>query len=110
MYKGNHMRLGPMALLRVVGDCDVRVAVCTNKVQAADQGMFRHLGVDPARTKILVLKSSVHFRADFQPIAETILVAIAPGPVTAMPKDLPYRFLRKGARLGPLGEPVSGAA
>ena len=28
----------------------------------------------------LVLKSSVHFRADFQPIAETVIVAAAPGP------------------------------
>ena len=40
------------------------------KQQAADQAMFRHLGVEPAEQDILALKSSVHFRADFQPIAE----------------------------------------
>lgn len=39
--------------------------------------------------KILVNKSSVHFRADFQDIAEAVLVATAPGPMTADPAELP---------------------
>ena len=47
-------------------------------MQAADQAIFRHVGVEPAEQSILVLKSSVHFRADFQPIAEYGLVAAAP--------------------------------
>jgi microcystin degradation protein MlrC len=76
-------------------------------VQAADQEMFRHLGVEPADERILVLKSSVHFRADFEPIAADVLVARAPGPVIADPADLPYTRLRPGVRLGPKG-PVYG--
>ena len=54
-----------MALLALGG---VRVAVGSRKIQAADQEIFRHLGVEPAAQKILALKSSVHFRADFEPI------------------------------------------
>src|SRR3546814_753851 len=99
------MDLGPMALLRVADAPGVRVVLCCRKVQAADQAMFRHLGIEPAAQKILALKSSVHFRADFEPIAEDILVVLAPGPVVALPGDLPYRHLSRGVRLGPMGDP-----
>jgi microcystin degradation protein MlrC len=86
----------------------VRIAVSSRKQQAADQGIFRHLGVEPAAQKILVLKSSVHFRADFQPIAEAILIVAAPGPNPVDHLGLPYRRLRPGLRLMPLG-PAFGA-
>lgn len=101
-YKGSRMELGPMALARV-GETPVRVLLASRKVQAADKEMFRHLGVEPATARILALKSSVHFRADFGPISAGILTARAPGPVVADPADLPYRNLRPGVRLGPNG-------
>ncbi len=101
-YRGNRMRLGPMALLAVVGT-GVRVIVASRKQQAADRAMFRHLGVEPAEARILALKSSVHFRADFQDIAADILIVAAPGPNPADHTVLPYRNLRPGLRLMPLG-------
>lgn len=101
-YGGNDMDLGPMALLRLAGH-DIRVVVASRKVQAADKEMFRHVGVEPAEEAILVLKSSVHFRADFTFDGGEILVATAPGPVTADPAELPYRHLRPGVRLGANG-------
>jgi microcystin degradation protein MlrC len=100
MWGGVPCRLGPMALLRIGG---VRVVVASKKLQAADQAIFRHLGVEPAAQPILALKSSVHFRADFQPIAEEILVVAAPGAMAADPATLPFRRLRPGVRLNPLG-------
>jgi microcystin degradation protein MlrC len=99
-YKGARMRLGPMALLRLGG---VRIVVASRKLQAADQAIFRHLGVEPAAQRILALKSSVHFRADFQPIARDILVVAASGPNPVDHRDLVYRRLRPGVRLMPLG-------
>jgi microcystin degradation protein MlrC len=101
MFKGLRYQLGPMALLKIGG---VRVVVASRKTQAADQSIMRHLGVEPAQEKILVLKSSVHFRADFAPIAEDILIAVAPGPNIADTRLLPYRNLRPGVRVSPLGE------
>ena len=101
-YGGNDMDLGPMALLSV-GETGVRVVVASRKVQAADKEMFRCLGVEPVETAVLVLKSSVHFRADFTIEGGQILVATAPGPVTADPAALPYQNLRPGVRLGPMG-------
>ena len=100
MFRNFRMALGPMAVLRQGG---VRVVVSTHKCQAADQQMFRHIGVDPVLQRVVALKSSVHFRADFQPIAREVLVVRSPGPALADPAEFPWRRLRPGIRLRPLG-------
>ncbi|MDP6875427.1 MAG: M81 family metallopeptidase [Alphaproteobacteria bacterium] len=99
-YKGATPNLGPMALLRIGG---VSVVVSSNRMQAADKEIFRHLGCEPEEQKILGLKSSVHFRADFTDIAEQILVVEAPGASIDRPESLPYKNLRPGVRLCPKG-------
>lgn len=100
-YQGGRiMDLGKMALLRTGG---VSVVVASKRVQAGDKEMFRHLGIEPEDQKILVLKSTVHFRADFQPIAEEVLVALAPGGHISDPRCYAYTKLRPGIRLVPLG-------
>ena len=98
-YKGARMALGPSACLRIGG---VRIALASNKVQMADQALYRFVGIEPTQQAILVNKSSAHFRADFTPIASHILVAAAPGPMIADPADLPWKRLRASARLRPL--------
>jgi microcystin degradation protein MlrC len=100
-YGGNRMDLGPMAALRPVDAPGVIVLVASRRIQAADQAMFRHLGVEPAAQRLLALKSSVHFRADFEPLAQEILVVKAPGFVAADPHDLPFSRLRPGLRRAP---------
>jgi microcystin degradation protein MlrC len=108
MFKGFRMQLGDMALLRSKAAPGVRVALASKKCQAADQAMFRHLGVEPRTERMLALKSSVHFRADFEPIAREVLVVKAPGPALADPAEFKWTKLRKGVRLGPLGPVYSG--
>ncbi|MBP5856984.1 M81 family metallopeptidase [Marivibrio halodurans] len=98
MWGGARMELGPMALIEVAG---VRVVLASRSEQAGDQSMLRHLGLEPADQPILVLKSSVHFRADFQPIASAVLTAAAPGPVIADPATLDYKHIRDGVRRRP---------
>ena len=99
MGKGNPANLGPSALIRVAPG--VRVVVVSRKMQAHDQALFRFLGIEPAEQKIVAVKSSVHFRADFQPIASEVIVVTAPGPVVADPAVLPFTNLRAGLRLRP---------
>jgi len=101
MGGGNPANLGPSALIEVA--LGIRVIVVSRKTQAYDQAIIRHAGVEPAECRILALKSSVHFRADFGPIAEHIIVAAAPGPVIADSSALPFRHLRAGLRLLPRG-------
>jgi microcystin degradation protein MlrC len=83
--------------------------VSTKRMQAHDQAPFRHLGIEPSAQKILALKSTVHFRADFQPIAEEVLVAVAPGGHVVDPTRYAYKHLRAGVRLYPLGPEFSGS-
>ena len=99
-YRGGRFDLGHMALLEVGG---VHIAVASRKQQAADQAMFRHLRAEPADYAVLALKSSVHFRADFQPIAREVLVVAAPGPAKADPTMFTWKRLRPRLRLKPLG-------
>ncbi|RME21084.1 MAG: microcystin degradation protein MlrC, partial [Deltaproteobacteria bacterium] len=61
-----------------------------------------HLGVEPKECRLLVLKSSVHFRADFEPIASEIVVVEAPGFVTVDPRNLPFTRLPAEIRRTPL--------
>lgn len=96
MGQGNRASLGPTALVEVAPG--IRVMVASRKTQAYDQAILRHLGVEPASCAIIALKSSVHFRADFAPIAHRIIVAASPGPVIADPSTLPFRHVRPGLR------------
>ncbi len=99
-FGGGRLNLGPSACLRIG---DVRIVLASRKAQLADQEMYRFVGIEPREQAILVNKSSVHFRADFEPIAETILVCAAPGPMPVNPAVLPWKRLRPGVRLSPNG-------
>jgi microcystin degradation protein MlrC len=99
-YGKSLMDLGPSARLCLEG---IRIVVVSHKAQMADQAMFRFVGIEPRDQAILVVKSSVHFRADFEQIAGDILVCLAPGSMPMDPNGLPWTNLAEGIRLGPNG-------
>jgi microcystin degradation protein MlrC len=105
-YGGRDMDMGPSAALRIG---DIRVVVSSHKAQLADQSMYRYVGIEPTEQAILVNKSSVHFRADFEPIAEKLLICAAPGAMPADTAALPWTRLRPGIRIRPNGTPFSPA-
>ena len=100
-YGGSHMSLGTTARLRSGG---VEIVVASRKAQCADKEMLRHTGIEPSTLAILVVKSSVHFRADFQPMASEVLIVESPGPNIADLTKLPYKHLRTGIRVMPQGK------
>jgi microcystin degradation protein MlrC len=99
-YRGAKMELGLSAGLSIEG---VRIVLASRKTQLADQELYRFVGIEPTEQAILVNKSSVHFRADFTPIAEQIIVAKAPGPMIADPSEFAWKRLARGIRLKPNG-------
>ena len=106
MFNGFTASLGPMAVLRVLDTpADVRIVIGSVRCQCLDQAIFKHIGIDPAEQRIVVVKSSVHFRADFEPIAGRVLVAEAPGAHPCRLDNITYHNLRPGVRLGPGGRP-----
>lgn len=98
--QGKRFDVGPSALLAIGG---ILVVVSSRRVQAHDRMVFEHLGVVLENQDIIVLKSTCHYRAHFDPIAHSTLAAIAPGGHGANPADFAYRNLRKGVRYYPLG-------
>ncbi len=103
MYRNIEAQLGPMALLRIIdAGSDVRVIVNSERAQCVDLAMLRHLGVEPTEQRILAIKSAVHFRADFDPIAAETLLVCAPGALSCKLEELPYRNLRPGIRVAPM--------
>jgi microcystin degradation protein MlrC len=98
MAKGWRFNMGLSALLRQGG---VRVCVVSGKGQCLDQEQVRAFGIEPSAFRILALKSSVHFRADFAAVAKEIFVVTSPGPVTRNLDDLTFCHLAPEVRKMP---------
>ena len=98
MMRGLSVKLGPSACLEIDG---IRIAVVSGKKQLLDRELLRMVGIHAELMRLIVVKSSNHFRADFQPIASSVLVAKAAGPMAADPADLPWRHLPASIRLRP---------
>lgn len=94
MMTGVTAHLGKSCALNIDG---VRVAVVSGKAQLLDRALLRMVGIAAEGMKIIVVKSSNHFRADFTPLvadaARDVIVAKAAGPMAADAGDLPWRKL-----------------
>jgi microcystin degradation protein MlrC len=84
---GTAVPLGDCALLDVQG---IEVVLISRRSQAMGTDLFSQLGCDLAARRVVVVKSSQHFRAAFAPLAVQVLYASAPGSVTADLRQLPY--------------------
>jgi microcystin degradation protein MlrC len=100
MFNGMPADLGKMANLQIG---HVEVVVASSRTQANDQSYLKVLGIEPTEMQILVLKSSNHYRADFEPFAGEIIPVDAPGAFTEDARKTPYQNLRGGVRLGGMG-------
>ena len=80
MYGGGIGTLGPSCALRLEDTAaDVTVVVTSIRNQCLDLAQFTHFGLDPAAARIVAVKSTAHFRADFEPIAARVIPVAAPG-------------------------------
>ena len=100
MAGGLDVDLGPMALLRIGG---VDIVISSKRMQAFDRAPFEHLGAQLETYRYIVVKSAVHFRAEFEPLAEAVILAAAPGGFLDDPRGFAFQRLRPGVRLTPKG-------
>jgi len=98
VFHGYRLTLGPSACLVIGG---VRVVVVSKPVQLLDLALLRFIGIEPTEQAIIAVKSTVHFRADFAPIASDILICAAPGAFLLDPVLLPWSKLPHGIRKVP---------
>ncbi|RYJ08406.1 M81 family peptidase [Halogeometricum borinquense] len=76
MSRGLRVNLGRTAVLEIDG---IDVIVGSHRQQPYDPEAFRRMGITPERQRVLVLKSTVHYRAAFEPMAGAIREVAAPG-------------------------------
>jgi microcystin degradation protein MlrC len=83
---------------------EIEIVVTENRVQVLDPELFRAVGIPPEQRRALVVKSSVHFRAGFEPIAAEIIEVDAPG--LSSPNLFHFPFERVRRPIWPLDEGV----
>jgi len=88
MVGGLDLSFGPTAVLKLGG---ISVLVTSVPSQMLDLQQFRAFGIDPARHRVVALKSQQHFRAAFGPIAGKIIVCDGTGLSTTQVQRFPYR-------------------
>ncbi len=98
MLRAAETNMGPTALIARNG---VEVLVATIRQQPIHREAFTHLGVDLGSRAIVGLKSSAHFRAGYQEIAEEVLVCLAPGVNLEDPAGFRFTRIRPKVRLRP---------
>tara|TARA_Y100001960_G_scaffold288707_1_gene328006 strand:- start:969 stop:1409 length:441 start_codon:yes stop_codon:yes gene_type:complete len=87
MFAGLDGNMGPSAWLRTGG---VSVVVVSGRDQPFGTAFARTLGIDCAKMKYIGIKSAVHFRAAFGPIAGSIFSVAAAALQTHDFKKFPY--------------------
>ena len=73
----------------------IDIVLNTVRTQTFHPECMTALGLNPAQKKIVVVKSSNHFRAGFEPIASEILYVGAPGALRPSFEELPFTKLKQ---------------
>ncbi len=58
---------------------DIKVILISYRWQTLDPEMIRFVGIDPTADKVVVVKSTIHYRAAFEPLAKEIIEVDVPG-------------------------------
>ncbi|MBA8880980.1 M81 family metallopeptidase [Phyllobacterium myrsinacearum] len=85
------LSIGDAAWVSVNG---VDIVLNSLRTQTFHPECMTGLGLDPAQRKIVIVKSSNHFRAGFEPIASKILYISAPGALQPHFENVPYTKLK----------------
>jgi microcystin degradation protein MlrC len=92
MGTGMKTNMGRTVVLKSGG---VEVIITEKRVQVLDQELLKSVGITPADKKLIALKSSVHFRADFESIAQKIFEVDTPGVHSPDLFQYDYKKLRR---------------
>lgn len=92
MYHGLHVSMGPTAVLDTG---NVEIVIVSRHHEPWDIGVFTSVGIDPAYKKYLLLKSRIHYRAGFAPLAKHTLTLDGIGVTTSDNRLLNYSSVRR---------------
>jgi len=101
LFRGQQTEIGKTVVLDLDG---IEVVVCERRAQPLDLEVFRRFGIEPLNKKIIVIKSSVHYRAAYGPIAKEIITVDSPGIVAPNLKQFLFHNIKRP--IYPLDEQV----
>ena len=90
MYTGVRTYLGRTAVLDTGR---AKIVVTSRPHEPFDVGVFTHAGIDPRKQRYIMLKSRIHYRAGFKPIASSIVECAGEGVTNADLSVYDYRKL-----------------
>jgi microcystin degradation protein MlrC len=93
MYHGYKVMMGPTAVLEVEGR--MQIVVVSRHHEPWDTGVFRSVGIEPEHKRYLLLKSRIHYRAGFAPLAKATFTLDGEGVTTSDNSIIPYKNLRR---------------
>jgi microcystin degradation protein MlrC len=91
-FGDSRVPLGDAVAIRIGG---VEIILNSVRSQAFSPDLFSNLGIDPSTRRILIVKSTNHFRAAFAPIAAEILYASIDGLYPSNPLTNGYSKLSR---------------
>jgi microcystin degradation protein MlrC len=91
-FSGAVVPIGDAASVRMGG---VEAVLISTRSQGMGLDLFSNLGIDPAKRKILVVKSNQHFYAAFSQIAAHIIYAEGDGPLPRHYAKLPWTKVQR---------------
>ncbi len=86
-YGDAKLSFGRAALVRANG---VRILLVSRRIQLMGADALTGMGLDPRAMRVIVVKSSFHFRQHFAPLAADIVEVNSPGTLRADVEALPY--------------------
>ena len=92
MGRGTAGNMGRTAVVQVGG---IEIILTERRIQPYDAQVLRSVGIEPTTRKLIALKSAVHFRANYTPIAHQILDVDTPGVHSPNLFSYDYQKLRR---------------
>jgi len=92
MYTGVKVSMGPSAVLDTG---KVEIVVVSRHHEPWDQGVFLSLGIEPKAKRYLLLKSRIHYRAGFAPLARATVTLDGEGVTTSDNDRLRFERVRR---------------
>ena len=91
-FYGDRVQMGRCVWLRVAG---VNILLTERKTPPLDLAQLRHIGIQPERQRMIVVKSAVAWRAAYLPIAAAVIEMDTAGLCSANLSRFPYRHLKR---------------
>ncbi|MFB6300738.1 MAG: MlrC C-terminal domain-containing protein, partial [Halobacteriales archaeon] len=95
MGTGTKNDLGRAVRFQCGHEDGVAVILTENRLQPLDAEIWRHMGIPPERLSMLVVKSTNHYRADYEPLASHVIPIDSPGLCAINPERFDFSRIRR---------------